>query len=49
MASYPKGEKEDSFRSSRSKRRRFHGNRFTGEDNEPVGQGTSARKLETVP
>lgn len=48
MATYPKGKKEESFRSSRPKRRRFHGNRYTDEDNEPVGQGTSARKLETA-
>lgn len=45
---YPKGSKDDSCRSSRTRKRRFQGNQFCGKENIPVGESSSARKLSTA-
>ncbi|XP_066599643.1 uncharacterized protein [Prorops nasuta] len=50
MSSYPKGKKSSSHRSSRPRKRRFHGNRYTNgpADDEECNTSSSEQKLSTA-
>jgi len=45
MSSYPKICKEDTYRPSRPRKRKFQGNQFTNKSGEALGESTSAQKL----
>lgn len=46
--SYPKRSKDDNTRASKPPKRRFHGNQYLRQEDEPVGESASARKLFTA-